>query len=103
MLWVFWLEDPSLQSIISAQVPDNEQGELQGALTSLISLTSVVGPVLMTGLFAYFTSPNAFVHFAGAPFLMGAVLTVASLLIAKAGLKRIYNILIRYLILSYSN
>lgn len=71
---------PALQGLISNQVPGNEQGELQGALTSLISLTSIVGPLLMTNLFAYFTSTGAPVRFPGAPFLAGAVLTLVSLL-----------------------
>jgi DHA1 family tetracycline resistance protein-like MFS transporter len=69
---------PALQSIISGQVPSNEQGELQGALASLMSLTSIVGPLLMTYLFAYFTTPGAPVKFPGAPFLMGSVLMLAS-------------------------
>jgi DHA1 family tetracycline resistance protein-like MFS transporter len=73
---------PALQGIISNQVPANEQGELQGALTSLISLTSIIGPLLMTGLFAYFTSESAPIQFPGAPFLMGAVLTLVSLLLS---------------------
>lgn len=69
---------PAIQSIMSASVPANEQGELQGALTSLISLTSVAGPPMMTGLFAYFTKPGAPVHFSGAAFLLGAVFMLAS-------------------------
>ncbi len=73
---------PALQSIISGQVPANEQGELQGALTSLMSATSIVGPLLMTNLFAYFTKNNAPVHFAGAPFLLGAVLMTVSVFIS---------------------
>jgi DHA1 family tetracycline resistance protein-like MFS transporter len=73
---------PAVQGIISDQVPANEQGELQGALTSLISLTSIIGPPLMTNLFAYFTSGSALIYFPGAPFLMGAVLTLISLLLA---------------------
>ncbi len=78
---------PALQGIISGQVPANEQGELQGGLTSLISVTSIIGPPLMTNLFAYFTSASAPVYFPGAPFLMGAVLTVISLLLAQRSLK----------------
>ncbi len=70
---------PALQGVISAQVPANEQGELQGALTSLVSITSIVGPPLMNNLFAYFTSPSTFVLFPGAPFALGAVLVVISL------------------------
>ncbi|MBX2891799.1 MAG: TCR/Tet family MFS transporter [Saprospiraceae bacterium] len=73
---------PALQGIISNQVPANEQGELQGALTSLVSATSIIGPILMTYLFAYFTAPAAPLHFPGAPFLMGAVLSLVSMLLA---------------------
>lgn len=73
---------PALQGIISNQVPPNGQGELQGALTSLISVTSIIGPLLMTNLFAYFTAPDAPVHFSGAPFVLGAVLSLASMLLA---------------------
>jgi MFS transporter, DHA1 family, tetracycline resistance protein len=70
---------PSLQSIISSQVPPNEQGELQGTLTSLVSLTSIVGPLVMTNLFAYFTQSTSTIYFPGAPFLMGAFLSLLSL------------------------
>lgn len=78
---------PSLQSIISGQVPSNEQGELQGALTGLISLTSIIGPPLMTNLFSYFSGPSAPVYFPGAPFLMGAFLTLLSVTLAMRSLK----------------
>jgi len=77
---------PSLQAIISGQVPSNEQGELQGALTSLISLTSIVGPLLMTNLFAFFTNPSSSIQFPGAPFLMAAFLALISLLLAMRSL-----------------
>ena len=69
---------PALQSIISGHVPPNEQGELQGALTSLMSATSIIGPPLMTNLFAYFTHKEAPVYFPGAAFFLGAVLMMAS-------------------------
>lgn len=65
---------PALQGIISNQVPPTEQGELQGALTSLMSATSIFGPLLMNGLFAYFTGPNTPYYFPGAPFILGAIL-----------------------------
>lgn len=78
---------PSLQGIMSGQVPSNEQGELQGALTSLMSLTSIVGPLLMTGLFSFFTEPDRF-YLPGAPMYMGAVLTIISAVMARASLKR---------------
>ena len=79
---------PALQGIISTQVPANEQGELQGGLTSLVSATSIVGPPLMTNLFAYFTATQAPVYFPGTPFLMGAVLTVISVFLARRSLTK---------------
>lgn len=69
---------PALQSIISGHVPPSEQGELQGALTSLMSATSIIGPPLMTNLFAYFTKEEAPVYFPGAAFFLGALLMMAS-------------------------
>ena len=80
------ISGPALQGIMSGQVPPNEQGELQGALTSLISLTSIIGPLLMTGTFAYFTRPEAIVYFPGAAFLLGAVFALASLIVALKSL-----------------
>jgi DHA1 family tetracycline resistance protein-like MFS transporter len=69
---------PALQGIMSNQVPDNEQGELQGTLTGLMSLTAIFGPLLMTHLFSAFTGKQAYFEFPGAPFLVGAVLLSAS-------------------------
>jgi DHA1 family tetracycline resistance protein-like MFS transporter len=76
---------PAIQSVITSQVPNNQQGELQGMLSSLISATAVIGPPIMNSLFAHFTSPSASVHFPGAPFLFGGVLTVVALMIIKTG------------------
>ncbi len=80
---------PALQGIISNQVPSNEQGELQGALTSLMSVTAIIGPPLMTNTYALFTGENAPVHFAGAAFLLGAVFMLASLILAGRTLKHV--------------
>lgn len=71
---------PALQGIISSQVAPNEQGELQGALTSLMSVTSIIGPVLMNGLFAYFTADTAPIYLPGASFFLASLLTLISLL-----------------------
>ncbi|MDO8993992.1 MAG: TCR/Tet family MFS transporter [Daejeonella sp.] len=79
---------PALQSIISGNVPKNEQGELQGALTSLMSATSIVGPLLMTNLFAWFTRPEGDVKFAGAPFFAGAILMLISAVVAAKSMKK---------------
>ncbi|MFD1256517.1 TCR/Tet family MFS transporter [Mucilaginibacter terrae] len=79
---------PALQGLISNQIPPNEQGELQGGLTSLMSVTSIIGPPLMTTLFAWFTGKNAPVQFPGAPFLMGAILMLVSTLLAVRSFRR---------------
>lgn len=73
---------PAVQAVISNKIPANEQGEIQGVLTSLISLTAIIGPLLMTNLFYVFTQDNAPFYFPGMPFMMGAALTVVCLLIA---------------------
>ena len=78
---------PALQSIISGQVPSNQQGELQGGLTSVMSLTSIIGPVVMTSLFSYFTSPTAPFHFAGASFFLGSTLMALGLYFAYKTLR----------------
>jgi DHA1 family tetracycline resistance protein-like MFS transporter len=78
---------PSLQAILAGHVPSNEQGELQGALTSLMSLTTIIGPLIMNNLFKYFTT-TAPIHFPGVSFLLGAVFMLASVIIAWAVLNR---------------
>jgi DHA1 family tetracycline resistance protein-like MFS transporter len=73
---------PSLQGVISTQVPPNVQGELQGGLTSLMSATAIVSPPIMTTIFAYFTAENTPFYFPGASMLTGAILTCISALLA---------------------
>ena len=80
--WLFaGLVQPSIQGLMSQQVPANAQGELQGGVASLYSLTAVVGPPLMTQLFGYFSSERARIHFPGAAFLCAALLAIAGLLV----------------------
>ena len=79
---------PSLQGIMSGQVPANQQGELQGALTSLISPTSILGPVLRTGLFSHFSEPSAAIYFPGAAMIAGSILTIMSAFLARLSLKK---------------
>jgi DHA1 family tetracycline resistance protein-like MFS transporter len=76
------LAGPALQSTLSAHIPPNEQGELQGALTSLMSLTTIIGPPMMNNIFYYFSKDTAPVYFPGAPFLLSAVFMLMSIVIA---------------------
>ncbi len=75
---------PAIQSIVAGSVDPSEQGKVQGALTSLMSLTNIAAPLFFTaGLFSYFTSDQAVMELPGAPFLVGAALLVVSLIIAR--------------------
>ncbi|MFT7685965.1 MAG: DHA1 family tetracycline resistance protein-like MFS transporter [Candidatus Azotimanducaceae bacterium] len=78
------LAGPAMQGIATSQVGPNQQGELQGGLSSMMSLTSIISPVVMTQTFGIFTSKAAPIYFPGASFALAAVLTLlAVLLFAK--------------------
>lgn len=79
---------PSLQSTLAAHVPPNQQGALQGALTSLMSLTTIFGPLLMNNLFEFFTTEKAPFLFPGISFLLGSVLMLLAVGIAWKVLSR---------------
>jgi DHA1 family tetracycline resistance protein-like MFS transporter len=79
---------PALQSTLAGHVAPNQQGQLQGALTSLMSLTTIIGPLIMNNLFTFFTSPKAPFQFPGVSFLLGAIFMLCSLLIVWAVLSR---------------
>src|SRR5258708_3007373 len=65
---------PSLQGIISSKVPPNEQGELQGMMTALTSLSTILSPLIMCNLFYFFTSEKAPIHFPGVSFAAAAII-----------------------------
>lgn len=79
---------PALQGLMTGQVPANEQGELQGGLTSLASLSTIFGPLTMTYIFYFFTNSKAPVYLPGAPFILGAILMLLSTLLAVRSFKR---------------
>lgn len=81
------INGPAMQAMMSNHVPANEQGKLQGVITSMQSLTSILGPVLMGGLFDYFTSEgNPYVP--GAAFIAGTVLILIGWVIALVSMKK---------------
>jgi DHA1 family tetracycline resistance protein-like MFS transporter len=84
---------PALQGYMSNSVPANEQGELQGGLTSLMSLSSIFGPWLMTTVFYYFTNSDAPFLFPGAPFAIGSVLMLLSAILALLSFKKNKSVL----------
>jgi MFS transporter, DHA1 family, tetracycline resistance protein len=83
--FLFALTYPSMNALASQQIPANAQGELQGAVACLYSLSSIVGPPLMTQVFGHFSARSAGVYFPGAPFLTAAALTAGcAILFARA-------------------
>jgi DHA1 family tetracycline resistance protein-like MFS transporter len=79
---------PAMQSVISEQVPANEQGEIQGTMSSLMSASAIIGPPMMSTVFYYFTHDEAPFKFAGAPFVLGGALMFISTIIAFYSFKK---------------
>jgi DHA1 family tetracycline resistance protein-like MFS transporter len=82
------ISGPALQGLATAKVAQNEQGELQGAFAILNSLSLIVGPLLFSYVFFFFTKNTSSVYFPGAPYLLAAVLMIISTFIAIRSFKR---------------
>ena len=73
------LAGPAMQGIMSRAVPDNAQGELQGVVSSVRAIASILAPTLMTGLFWLYSDDGWFFTFPGAPFVLSALLMVIAI------------------------
>ena len=69
---LFWAAHPALQSLFSKEIPPEKQGELQGAVMSLTSLTAVVNPLIMTKIFAMTSVKEGPMYMPGAPYFLAA-------------------------------
>jgi len=79
---------PSMQSLITKRVPDNEQGSLQGALSSVGGLMAIVGPLLATNLFALFISDRVPYKVPGAPFIASSIIVGMAVTVAVISTRR---------------
>ncbi len=70
---IFWAAHPALQSLITREIPPEKQGELQGALMSLTSLTAVVNPLLMTKILAVTSVVGGAVYLPGAAYYLAGI------------------------------
>ncbi len=77
---------PTLQGLLSKQVSDRQQGNLQGALASMMSVTTIIGPAIATTLFYRFTQQ---IYFPGAPYIASALLLSISTIAVGFGLKKL--------------
>lgn len=78
---------PAIQAIISGRVSASEQGELQGMMTALNSVSTILSPLIMTNLFYFFSKDSAPVYFPGAPFAAAALLIFLGGILCVKGLK----------------
>ena len=74
------LVHPCLTALMTKEVPDDAQGELQGGLASVTNLASLFSALFFTQAFGWFMRENAPVQRPGAPFLICAVIMLASLI-----------------------
>lgn len=78
------LVGPSVQALMTVRVQPHEQGQLQGANSSIMGLTGLVGPGLFTLTFAYFIGAGTKWHVPGASFLLASALMLIALAVALA-------------------
>ncbi len=79
---------PTVQGIISNQVSEKEQGNLQGAITGLVSVTAILGQLIFSSVFYYFIRPETEVYIPGAPYVLAASFLCIALLFAVLAMKR---------------
>lgn len=79
---------PAVQALISKEVKEDEQGELQGAIGALVSLTAILSPLVMTAIFSAFSHKNADFYFPGMPFVFSALLVCLGLFLIHNTLKK---------------
>ncbi len=78
---------PAMQQLMSERIEDDAQGELQGAIASTVSMTAIIGPPVMTGVFAAYADGEGLV-FPGAPFVLAAALMVGAVAVLSVTLLR---------------
>ncbi|MBK8215139.1 MAG: TCR/Tet family MFS transporter [Myxococcales bacterium] len=82
------LAGPATAGLVSRHVPANEQGAVQGAITSVGSLTAVIAPAIATSVFAFFVSPRAPLQFPGAPFFVGSVFVAIAFALVQRSFRK---------------
>ncbi|HJX99154.1 MAG TPA: TCR/Tet family MFS transporter [Chthoniobacterales bacterium] len=73
---------PAAQSMMTHRVSEKEQGELQGAIQSMRSITFIIGPILFLQTFRWFIDPKHSVHIPGAPYYLAAALLFTAMLMS---------------------
>ena len=80
---------PTVQGLISNQVSEKEQGNLQGSITGLVSITAILGQLIFSPVFYFFIRPEGNVYFPGAPYTLASFFLIVAFLCATLAMKRI--------------
>jgi DHA1 family tetracycline resistance protein-like MFS transporter len=80
---------PAMQGIMSKSAPANAQGALQGAVGSLNGVSMILGPLVMTQIFATFSERADAFYFPGAPFLLAACLAALAFIPLAQAIRRL--------------
>ncbi len=95
MLYVFLIPyalggiaGPTVQGVISNQVSQKEQGNLQGAITGLVSITAILGQLIFSPVFYFFIRPEGSIYFPGAPYTLAAIFLLMAFLFALWAIQR---------------
>jgi DHA1 family tetracycline resistance protein-like MFS transporter len=79
----FWnISMPAAQSMMTHRVSEREQGELQGAIQSMRSITFILGPILFLRTFSWFIDPKNSLHLPGAPYFLAALLLLMAMMMS---------------------
>src|SRR5271156_5906631 len=76
------LSGPPMAGMMTRHVSSSEQGQLQGALSSVRGIAFMIGPLLFSGVFASFIGSKRDWHLPGAPYLLAALMIAGSTLMA---------------------
>lgn len=83
---------PTVQGVISNEVSEKEQGNLQGAITGLVSLTAIFGQLIFSPVFYYFIRPESEIYFPGAPYVLASLLLFSALIFALLAMRKMGRI-----------
>ncbi|WP_047246820.1 TCR/Tet family MFS transporter [Maribacter thermophilus] len=79
---------PTVQGVISNEVSEKEQGNLQGSITGLVSVTAILGQLIFSPVFYFFIRPETKVYFPGAPYALAAFMLLLAFLLASLAMRR---------------
>lgn len=79
MLGVF---SPAAQGLMTRHVSPSEQGQLQGANSSIMGIAGLIAPALFTQTFAFFIADKQLLQIPGAPFLLASLLMILAMFVA---------------------